>query len=76
VYWVSRQLGHADIGATLKHYARFLSEVHERNLGLLNGYLRVGNAADAVRRAPAVSVASQQAHDSFFTAGWHWPSST
>ena len=38
VYWVSRQLGHADIGTTLKHYARFLPDVQERNLGLLNAY--------------------------------------
>jgi integrase len=27
VYWISRQLGHADIGTTLKHYARFLPDV-------------------------------------------------
>jgi integrase len=42
VYWVSRQLGHTDIGTTLKHYARFLpGDVQERNLGLLNGYFQV-----------------------------------
>lgn len=46
VYWVSRQLGHTDIGTTLKHYARFLpDDVQERNLGLLNTYFRVGRAA-------------------------------
>jgi integrase len=39
LYWVSRQLGHKDIATTLKYYARFLPDVHERNLGLLNGYL-------------------------------------
>jgi integrase len=38
VYWVSRQLGHTDIGTTLKHYARSLPDVQERNLGLLNAY--------------------------------------
>ena len=41
VYWVSRQLGHTNIGTTLKHYARFLPEIQERNLGLLNSYFQI-----------------------------------
>ncbi len=45
VYWVSRQLGHTDIGTTLKHYTRFVPDVQERNLGLLNDYFRVELAA-------------------------------
>ena len=40
MYWVSRQLGHTDIETTLKHYARFLPHVQERNLGLLNAYFQ------------------------------------
>jgi len=46
VYWVSRQLGHTDIGTTLKHYARFLPDVHERNLGLISGYFRSGRVSE------------------------------
>jgi hypothetical protein len=48
VYWVSRQLGHTDIGTTLKHYARFLPDVQERNPGLLNGYFRVTPVSEPV----------------------------
>jgi integrase len=48
VYWVSRQLGHTDIGTTLKHYARFLPDVQERNLGLLNGYFEVTPVSEPV----------------------------
>jgi integrase len=46
IYWVSSQLGHADIGTTLKYYARFVPDVQERNLGLLNAYLGVGCLVD------------------------------
>jgi integrase len=46
VYWVSRQLGHTDIGTTLKHYARFLPDVQERNLGLLNAYFQAGRVSE------------------------------
>jgi integrase len=37
IYWVSRQMGHKDIGVTLKHYARFRrdSAVDARNLRAL-----------------------------------------
>lgn len=40
IYWVSRQMGHADIRVTLKHYARFQrqSAVDERNIELLNDF--------------------------------------
>jgi integrase len=38
VYWVSKQLGHANIQTTLKHYARFLPAVDERNLRLLDDF--------------------------------------
>jgi len=46
VYWVSRQLGHTDIRTTLKHYARFLPDVQERNLGLLNAYFQAGRVSE------------------------------
>ena len=46
MYWVSRPLGHTDIGTTLKHYARFLPDVQERNLGLLNSYFRVEHVSE------------------------------
>jgi integrase len=46
VYWVSRQLGHADIGTTLKHYAPFLPDVQERNLRVLNAYLRAERVSE------------------------------
>src|SRR5438552_1782375 len=51
VYWVSKQLGHADIRTTLKHYARFLPAVDERNLQLLDGF-----------EAPAAGRASDSRH--------------
>ncbi len=38
IYWVSKQLGHANIATTLKHYARFLAAVDQRNLKLLDGF--------------------------------------
>jgi integrase len=38
LYWVSKQLGHANIATTLKHYARFLPAVDERNLKLLDEF--------------------------------------
>jgi integrase len=38
LYWVSKQLGHANISTTLKHYARFLPAVDERNLKLLDEF--------------------------------------
>jgi integrase len=46
LYWVSRQLGHADIGTTLKHYARFLPDVQQRNFGLLNAYFQVEHVSE------------------------------
>jgi integrase len=38
LYWVSKQLGHANIATTLKHYARFLPAVDERTLKLLDEF--------------------------------------
>lgn len=38
IEWVSRQMGHRDIRTTLRFYARFLPEVDERNLALLDAY--------------------------------------
>jgi integrase len=38
IYWVSKQLGHTNIHTTLKHYARFLASVDERNLKLLDEF--------------------------------------
>jgi hypothetical protein len=37
-HWVSKQLGHESIRTTLKHYARFVQAVDERNLRLLNEF--------------------------------------
>jgi integrase len=45
---VSRQRGHTDIGTTLKRYARFVPNVQERNLGLLNGYFQATPASESV----------------------------
>jgi hypothetical protein len=38
LYWVSKELGHANVSTTLKHYARFLPAVDERNLKLLDEF--------------------------------------
>jgi integrase len=38
LYWVSAQLGHTDISTTLKHYARFLRPVDDRNLRVLDAF--------------------------------------
>jgi integrase len=38
IEWVSKQLGHTDIQTTLRHYARFLPEVDDRNLSLLDAF--------------------------------------
>ena len=38
IYFVSKELGHRNIQTTLKHYARFLPAVDERNLKLLNEF--------------------------------------
>jgi len=38
IYWVSTQLGHTNIQTTLKHYARFLPVVDERNLKPLDEF--------------------------------------
>ncbi len=38
IYWVSEQLGHRDIKTTLKHYARFIPPIHERNLRYLDEF--------------------------------------
>jgi integrase len=38
IEWISKQLGHADIRITLKHYARFLPAADERALRLLDAF--------------------------------------
>jgi integrase len=38
IYWVSKQLGHESIRTTLKHYARFVPAVDERNMRLLDDF--------------------------------------
>ena len=38
LYRVSKQLGDSNIVTTLKHYARFLPAVDERNLKLLDEF--------------------------------------
>jgi integrase len=38
IYWVSKQLGHESIRTTLKHYARFVPTVDERNMRLLDDF--------------------------------------
>jgi integrase len=48
LYWVSRQLGHESIRTTLKHYARFVPAVDERNLRLLDEF--AGRAAEDVSK--------------------------
>lgn len=42
IYWVSKQLGHRDIRTTLKRYARFVREVDDRNLHLLDEFAARG----------------------------------
>jgi integrase len=44
IEWVSRQMGHRDIRTTLRFYARFLPEVDQRNLALLDGFARESTA--------------------------------
>jgi integrase len=38
LYWLSKQLGHESIRTTLKHYARFVPAVDERNLRALDDF--------------------------------------
>jgi integrase len=44
IEWVAKQLGHVDrhgnprVSTTLKHYAKFLPEVDQRNLGVLDAF--------------------------------------
>jgi integrase len=38
IYWVSKQLGHESTRTTLKHYARFVRAVDERNMRLLDDF--------------------------------------
>jgi integrase len=48
LYWVSRELGHESIRTTLKHYARFVAAVDDRNLRLLDEF--AGRAAEDVSK--------------------------
>lgn len=45
LYWVSRQLGHKDIRITVKHYARFERDVHDRNVQVLDAFSARADAA-------------------------------
>ena len=38
IEWISRYMGHSDIRATLRYYARFLPETETRNLALLDAF--------------------------------------
>ena len=49
IYWVSKQLGHTSIRTTLKHYARFVRAVDERNMRLLDDF--AARAAEDVSQA-------------------------
>ena len=51
--WISKQLGHADMRVTLRHYARFLPAADERAVALLDafGAAARGRELDAVRDA-------------------------
>jgi integrase len=49
IYWVSKQLGHKSIRTTLKHYARFVPAVDERNMRLLDDF--AARAAEDVSEA-------------------------
>jgi integrase len=48
LYWMSRQLGHESIRTTLKHYARFVPAVDDRNLRLLDEF--AAQAAEGVSK--------------------------
>lgn len=48
LYWLSKQLGHESIRTTLKHYARFVPAVDERNLRLLDEF--AGHTAEDVSK--------------------------
>jgi integrase len=48
LYWLSKQLGHESIRTTLKHYARFVPAVDERNLRLLDKF--AGHTAEDVSK--------------------------
>jgi integrase len=48
LYWLSQQLGHESIRTTLKHYARFVAAVDERNLRLLDEF--AGDTAEDVSK--------------------------
>jgi integrase len=48
LYWLSKQLGHESIRTTLKHYARFVPAVDERNLRLLDEF--AGKTAEDVSK--------------------------
>jgi integrase len=48
LYWLSKQLGHESIRTTLKHYARFVPAVDQRNLRALGDF--AAQAAEAVSK--------------------------
>jgi hypothetical protein len=49
IYWVSKQLGHESIRTTLRHHARFVRAVDERNMCLLDDFAAqaTGNVSEA-----------------------------
>jgi integrase len=57
IYWVSKQLGHESIRTTLKHYARFVPAVDERNMRLLDDF--AARAAEDVSEACQASEADR-----------------
>jgi integrase len=50
--WISEQIGHSDIRATKRFYARYTRPVHDRNVALLNEFA-----------ASSADVASHPRHD-------------
>jgi hypothetical protein len=51
IYWVSKQPGHESIRTTLKHYARFVPAVDDRNMRLLDDFAAQRLRKGAVSRA-------------------------
>jgi integrase len=50
IEWVSSQMGHRDLRTTLRFYARFLPEVDERNLHVLDAYSNLPVRQSDLRR--------------------------
>lgn len=59
IYWVSKQLGHESIRTTLKHYARFVRAVDQRNMRLLDDFA-----------ARPDKLVSEPCHSAELNGGW------